>query len=377
MTVYLDCNATTPIDPRVAEIVMTYMTEEFGNPGSRTHEFGARANEAVKAARRQVASVVGADPAEVIFTSGATESNNIAILGLIEHGEEADRKHVITTQVEHKAVLEPFEELEKRGFEVDYLAPNEGGWVEPARVAQALRDDTLLVSIMHVNNETGVLQPLAEVADLLQAHDAFFHTDAAQGFGKDIETLRDDSIDLISISGHKIYGPKGVGALVMRRRNYMPPPLSPLIYGGGQERKLRPGTLPSQLVVGLGLAAELAEAEWELRREQCEAYRETVLEALAPLEPRIIGDQERCMAHVLNVAFEGVDNEAAIVALKEKIAISNGSACTTSKKNRPSHVLQAMELSDKAIKEAVRISWCHMTEEADWTGVVERIERLR
>ena len=261
MTAYLDCNATTPIEPRVRDLVIKFLDAEFGNAGSRTHDYGVRAKRAVQHARAQVATVVQAQPDEVLFTSGATESNNLAIFGLENEGRRSGRRHVITTQIEHKAVLEPLEILEERGFEVVRLPCDPSGWVHPEAVAEALRDDTLLVSVMHVNNESGVIQPIEEVAAVLEDHPAYFHVDAAQGFGKELAALRESRIDLISVSGHKVYGPKGVGALVARRRRFRRAPLKPLFYGGGQERGLRPGTLPVHLIVGLGLAAELGEKE--------------------------------------------------------------------------------------------------------------------
>lgn len=377
MTIYLDCNATTPIDPRVRDEVVRFLDEEFGNAGSRTHTYGTRAKEAVENARRQVASTIGLSPAEVIFTSGATESNNLAILGLAEFGERTGRKHLITSQIEHKAVLEPMAALEKRGFEVTYLPPNDDGRVTAEQVEQALRDDTLLVSVMHANNETGIIQPIEEIAKLLDDQTPYFHVDAAQGFGKDFAPLRSTGIDLISISGHKLFAPKGVGALLMRRKNYEQPPLQPLVYGGGQERKLRPGTLPVPLIVGLGLAAELAEKEETERRAKCRAFRETALKALAPLEPYFNGAQEFCQPHVLNLAVEGVDQEAWMVALKDHIAISNGSACTTSSKKRHSHVLVAMNAPKWILDSSVRISWCHITEQPDWEAIINVIASLK
>ena len=250
MAVYLDCNATTPLEPEVQREMLRFFEGEFGNAGSRTHEFGARAKQAIQKARDQVAALVSAQREEVIFTSGATESNNLAILGLAAFGEQSKRRHIISTQIEHKAVLEPLEELERRGFEVEFLAPNSDGRVETEKIHAALRPDTLLVSVMHANNETGVIQPIEEIATILGKHAAYFHVDAAQTFGKLIEPLRNPRIDFISASAHKIYGPKGVGALIARRRGFDRAPLTPLLFGGGQERGLRPGTLPVPLIVG-------------------------------------------------------------------------------------------------------------------------------
>lgn len=376
MTVYLDCNATSPIEPKVGEEVIRYLQIEFGNAGSRTHEYGTRARQAVQRARGQVAEVVNASREEVIFTSGATESNNLAILGLAEYGEKIGRKHIISTAIEHKAVLEPLEALAKRGFEVTLLSPKSGGWVNADSVSNALRGDTLLVSMMHVNNETGVVQPISEVADVIADHAVYFHVDAAQGFGKDIKTLQNPRIDLISISGHKIYGPKGVGALVTRRRGYDRPPLSPLLFGGGQERGLRPGTLPVPLIVGLGFAAELALKNHSKREKACRAFRDRAMNALASLSPLINGEQSRTLSNVLNLSFPGLDSEAVMVALKDLVAISNGSACT-SHSYQPSHVLKAMGLSNEQIEGAIRISWCHLTEDPDWRRFARIINSLK
>ncbi len=373
--VYLDCNATTPLEAEVREAVLQFMSEDFGNSGSRTHEYGARAKRAVQRAREQVALLAQSDPDEIVFTSGATESNNLAILGLARHGHETGRKHIVSTKIEHKAVLEPLEFLTTQGFEVTLVPPTEGGWVDPAELRNALRKDTLLVSVMQANNETGVIQPMAEFLDVMNDHPAYFHTDAAQGFGKLVNSLNHSRIDLTSISGHKIFGPKGIGALVVRRREFKRPPLTPLLYGGGQERGLRPGTLPVALIVGLGLASELAMKHADKRNEKCLEYRRRVLGALSSLSPVFNGDSERTLPHVINIAFPGVDSEALMVALKDHIAISNGSACT-SQSYKPSHVLNAMKLPEASIKGAIRISWCHMTEDADWTEVTKIVRRI-
>lgn len=375
-TIYLDCNATTPLDPEVREVMLRYLTEDFGNEGSRTHEFGARAKQAVQKARDQVAAVVSAKRDEVIFTSGATESNNLAILGLREVGRKQGKRHVITTAIEHKAVLEPCAAIEQEGFTVTFLPVGAGGFVDPESVRAALRPDTLMVSVMQVNNETGVRQPINEIAKVLYDHPAYFHTDAAQGFGKDIETLCNPRIDLISISGHKIFAPKGVGTLVTRRRGYERPPLQPLMFGGGQERGMRPGTLPVALIAAIGSAAEIALRSQVERQQACRRIREQALTALAPLNPRLTGDQSLVMDHVLNLSFPGLDSEALIVALKDLVAISNGSACTSSNYT-PSHVLKSMGMSDDEANTCVRISWCHMTPAVDWEAVADRIKSMR
>jgi len=374
--IYLDCNATSPLDPEVREVFLRQLSTEFGNEGSRTHEFGTRSKQAVQKARDQVAAVVGANRDELTFTSGATESDNLAILGLRTTGREQGKLHVITSTIEHKAVLEPCDALEREGFTVTRLPVEPGGCVNPEELRKALRPDTLLVSVMQVNNETGVRQPIAEIAELLKDHGAYFHTDAAQGFGKDLEPLRNPRIDLISISGHKLYAPMGVGALIARRRGYDRPPLQPLAYGGGQERGLRPGTLPVALIVALGAAAEIAARDHAVRRERCRQIRQQALSALSPLDPKLTGDQALVADHVLNLAFPGLDSEALMVALKDLVAISNGSACTSSS-YAPSHVLRAMGMNDDEANACVRISWCHLTPEVDWEGVAKRIQMLR
>jgi cysteine desulfurase len=375
MAVYLDCNATTPVDPGVEEEFLHFVREEFGNAGSRTHEYGTRAKQAVQRARDQVAAVVKCQREEVIFTSGATESNNLAILGLRAHGEKVGRKHIVATAIEHKAVLEPLEHLAANGFEVTLVQPDTDGAVTVAAIAGALRADTLLVSVMHVNNETGVIQPIADVAKALAKHEAFFHVDAAQGFGKRIPELQDRRIDLISISGHKIYAPKGIGALITRRRGYERPPLTPLVFGGGQERGLRPGTLPVALIAALGKAAELAARDVEKRNKHCAAIKKEALAAFAKVGGVVTGDVAKSVPSTLNIAVPGLDSEAVMLALKEQVAISNGSACT-SQNYTASHVLTAMGLSEDRVKGALRFSWCHLTPKVDWAAVVEGIEGM-
>jgi cysteine desulfurase len=373
---YLDCNATTPMEPEVLEVVQRFMQDEYGNAGSRTHQFGARAKRAVQEARSTIADLLAARPEEVLFTSGATESNNLALLGLERHAREIGRRHFVSTLIEHKAVLEPLEVLANRGFEITLVEPTEGGWVEPDAVRDALRPDTVAISVMHVNNETGVIQPIQEICAAVEDHDAYLHVDAAQGFGKCIEDLRNPRIDLVSLSGHKIYGPKGIGALMGRRRGFDAVPLTPLQFGGGQERTLRPGTLPVPLVVGLGKASELAAANYAERDKANCAIRDRMFAALRAISPMINGDPERTAPHCVNVSFKGVDSEAAIVALKEIAAISNGSACT-SQSYSPSHVLSAMGLNNERIAGALRISWCHLTDEPDWNRVAEALSGLQ
>jgi cysteine desulfurase len=373
---YLDYNATTPLDPRVFEAMRPYFLEEFGNAGSRTHLYGQRAKEAVDRARQQVADLLGARTDEIIFTSGATESNNLAILGLARHGLATGRRHVLATAIEHKAVLEPLDQLREQGFEVELVPVTAGGYVEPDAVRQRLRPDTLLVSVMHANNETGVLQPVLEVAELVADNKAFFHVDAAQTYGKEVEALRQLRCDFLSISGHKIYGPKGVGALYARRLRSQRRPLTPLLYGGGQEMGWRPGTLPVPLIVGLGTAAELAGREYLERREAAAHVKERFLRELAAVDYQINGDPSRTQTHVLNVSFAGVDSEALMLAVRDQLAISNGSACTSAS-YASSHVLQAMGLGAELIGSAVRLSWGPGVKSIPSKPLIDSMLRLR
>jgi len=376
MTIYLDCNATTPIEPEVADVVLKYMTTEYGNAASRTHEYGLRAKKAVTDARKTIASSLKVDVGELIFTSGATESNNLTIFGLAEYGKANHKKHIVSTMIEHKSILEPLSELEKRGFEITLLKPNSDGWVEPEAVKDAIRDDTLLLSVMQVNNETGVIQPIEEIANTIASQDAFFHVDAAQGFGKRNDSLRHKRIDLISLSSHKVYGPKGIGALVMKRRGYKRLPIKPLIYGGGQESGLRAGTLAVPLIAGFGKAVELADKYEKERAKACRKIKSSAISALHSLKPVYHGDLDKSMPHIVNFSIPKLDSEAAILALKGIAAIANGSACN-SKSYSHSHVLTAMDVEDDALGGAIRLSWCHLTEEIPWTEICDALNRAR
>jgi cysteine desulfurase len=374
MATYLDCNATTPVESEVLDLMLRYLAEEYGNAGSRTHEFGVRAKQAVERAREHVAAVVGARREDVIFTSGATESNNIVLLGLGASREGATRRHIVSTSIEHKAVLDPLEHLVKQGFEVTLIDPDQSGRIDAQAVLDAVRPDTLLVSVMHANNETGVVQPVEEIAaGLLET--VWLHVDAAQTFGKLIAPLQNPRIDLISSSAHKIFGPKGIGALISRRRDGQRAPLSPLMFGGGQERGVRPGTQAVHLIAGFGVAAQLALRDHIQRQAACVAFRDGVLTAMAQLGGQLNGDQEHCLPHVLNVSLPGLNSEAAMVALKGILALSNGSACTSTSYD-PSHVLVAMGLEPERINSALRLSWCHLTPAVDWPHVCEILRRM-
>lgn len=371
--IYLDYNATSPIDPRVRDEVNRCFMEEFGNAGS-PHEFGIRAKQIVNIARDRIARVVNARIHEVIFTSGATESNNLALLGMSAHGLVHGKRHIVTTQIEHKAVLEPIAVLKSRGFEISYIAPNSAGAVDCLQVLDAVRPDTLLVSVMHVNNETGMIQPIDKIADGLEKKKGvFLHVDAAQSFGKTSHALAHPRIDLIGISSHKINGPAGVGALVSRKRGAECVPLEPIMYGGGQELGLRPGTLPVAMISGFGLAAELARLEESTRRQVCEELRDVVLKELAPLNPVIHGDISNALAHVLCLSFPQWDADSVIEELAGVAAVSTGSACTSICATA-SHVLSSMKVRQPELDGAVRLSWGYQT---DRTQLKQAMETIR
>lgn len=373
MTVYLDYNATTPVLDEVADLVLNLMTEEYGNAGSRTHDYGVAAKRVVEAARTQVAKIVKVDKTEVIFTSGATESNNIAILGLREFAEQSGKKHIIVSKIEHKAVLEPIQYLERQGFDVTYLNATPGGQVDIEQFKSILRDDTFLVSIMHINNETGAIQPIAEICQLLAEHEAYLHVDAAQSFAKYPFDLDNNRIDFISVSGHKLYAPKGVGALIMRRRGFIKPPLSAIYFGGGQEKGLRPGTLATPLIAGLGLACELASKNAEKWLNHVSGLKAAFVASLTGLEIEING--HNTSPYVVNFSVPGINSEAAIVKLKNIIAVSNGSACTSSSYT-PSHVLTAMGLNKDRIAGAIRVSFGINTQDIPYDEITAALRSL-
>lgn len=373
MTVYLDYSATTPVLPEVADLVYRMMVEEYGNDGSRTHEYGVNAKRAVELARHQVATVVKADKTEVIFTSGATESNNLAILGLREFAENAGKKHIITSKIEHKAVLEPIAHLESQGFDVTYLDVTSDGHIDTAHLKRSLREDTVLVSIMHINNETGVIQPIDEVCQLLSDHDVYLHVDAAQSFGKYPLNLENTRIDFISVSGHKLYAPKGIGALIMRRRGYLKSPLKPIYFGGGQERGLRPGTLATPLIAGFGLACEIAMKNADIWLKHVSSLKDEFISIINEIGGEING--VNTSPYVLNFSIPGVNSEAAMVQLKEVIAVSNGSACT-SNSYTPSHVLVAMGLDSERIDGSIRVSFGCNTNEIPYQEIKRKLNTL-
>jgi cysteine desulfurase len=376
MTIYLDYNASTPIDQRVLDLMIEVYKDYYGNASSRTHVFGQRASEVVEKGRSQVASIIGTNKNEVIFTSGATESDNLAILGLAQWGRENYRNHILSTNIEHKAVLEPLEYLSRHGFEIELVPVSTSGRIDAKHVISRVRPDTLLVSMMHANNETGIIQPVKEVGDYLKNTDTYFHVDAAQTYGKLVDELRSIKCDLLSISGHKIYGPQGIGALVVRFKNYKRVPLKPILYGGGQEYGLRPGTLPVALIAGLGLASEHAEKEYIPRAKKCLEIKQTILNQFKTVKHVINGDQKYAMPHVINLSIPAVDSEALMLAVRDELAISNGSACT-SKDYKPSHVLEAMGIERIIIDSTLRISWGEHSEKIDLNTLIQNISFLQ
>jgi len=377
-SIYLDYQATTPIDPRVLDAMMFLNTEQFGNPHSRTHMYGWETEDQVEKSRAQVARLIGADPKEIVFTSGATESNNAAIKGVANFYSNK-RKHIITVQTEHKCVLDSCRQLELAGFEVTYLGVHQNGILDLEELKAAMRPDTSIVSVMHVNNEIGVVQDMKAIGEICRANKTFFHTDAAQALGKIPIDVNDMKIDLMSLSSHKIYGPKGIGALYVRRRPRVR--LEPLINGGGQERGLRSGTLPAPLIVGFGKACEVAEDCMEEDLEHATRLSEKYKAGVrAELEGVFMnGDENLRYPGNVNMSFEGVEGESLLMALNQ-IAVSSGSACTSASLE-PSYVLRATGISEYLAHTSLRIGIGRFTteEEIDFAIklTVEHVSKLR
>ncbi|PLR48232.1 IscS subfamily cysteine desulfurase [Chimaeribacter arupi] len=379
LPIYLDYAATTPVDPRVAEKMMQCLTLDgtFGNPASRSHRFGWQAEEAVDVARNNVAELIGADPREIVFTSGATESNNLAIKGAAHANQEKGR-HIITSVTEHKAVLDTCRQLELEGFDVTYLTPQRNGLIDLADLAAALRDDTLLVSIMHVNNEIGVVQDVAAIGELCHSRGILFHVDATQSVGKLPVDLNELRIDLMSFSGHKIYGPKGIGGLYVRRKPRVR--IEAQIHGGGHERGMRSGTLPVHQIVGMGEAYRIANMEMAAESERLHRLRDRLWQGLSEIDGvSLNGSLAHGVPNILNVSFSHVDGESLIMALKD-LALSSGSACTSASLE-PSYVLRALGLNDELAHSSLRFSAGRFTteDEIDYAVALVRksVERLR
>ncbi|WGZ93522.1 MAG: IscS subfamily cysteine desulfurase [Candidatus Thiothrix putei] len=379
MPIYFDYAATTPVDPRVAERMMQYLTPAgmFGNPASKSHAFGWAAEEAVEQARHDVAALINADAKEIVWTSGATESNNLAIKGAA-HFNERRGKHIITCKTEHKAVLDTCRQLEREGFEVTYLDPEPNGLIDLEKLKAAMREDTTVVSIMQVNNETGVIQDIAAIGEMCRANKTVFHVDAAQSAGKvpiDMEALK---VDMMSFSAHKIYGPKGIGALYVRRKPRVR--IEAQMHGGGHERGMRSGTLPTHQIVGMGEAFRIAKLEMDTEKDRILMLRNRLYDGLKDIEEVYVnGDLERRVAGILNISFNYVEGESLMMSLKD-LAMSSGSACTSASLE-PSYVLRALGRSDELAHSSLRLSMGRFSTVEDVDYAIGRIrtavEKLR
>lgn len=358
MGIYLDYNASTPLDQRVLDVMIDVYKNKYGNADSRTHEFGETARSTVESARKQVAELLAVNKDEIIFTSGATESDNITILGLQEYAEKTTKKHIITTSIEHKAVLEPLHKLEKQGFEVTYIDADPSGRINADELLSKVRNDTLLVSVMHANNETGIIQPVDVIGEELSKTETFFHIDAAQSFGKLVEELKNVKYNFLSASAHKMYGPQGIGVLVLKKKRYKMPPVNSIMFGGNQERGIRPGTIPTALIAGFARACEIASEEHTSYFRKYQDNKTFILNALnsSGVDYSINGNLEYSMPNTLNISFHNVNSEALMLATRQICAVSNGSACNSSS-YKPSYVLSAMGLNLDRIESAIRISW--------------------
>lgn len=376
--IYLDYQATTPCDPRVVEKMLPYFTEKFGNPHSRNHSFGWEAEQAIEIARAQVAHIIGANPKEVIFTSGATESNNLALKGVLNFYKE-QKNHIITTSIEHKCILDTCRHLEEQGFDITYLPVHENGLIDLNQLKSAITDKTALVSIIAVHNEIGVIQPLKEIGQICRARGAFFHTDAAQAVGKIPLDVEEMNIDLMSISGHKFYGPKGIGALYVRRRPRIR--LSALINGGGQERGMRSGTLPTPLCVGFGEACAIAEKEMANESKRLRTFYDRFMQKIFKALPEVYlnGDAQQRFPGNINISFAYVEGEGLMMGLKD-LAVSSGSACTSASLE-PSYVLRALGVGVELAHTSLRIGFGRFTtqDEIDYAAdrIIQEVSRLR
>ena len=377
MPIYMDYSATTPVDPRVAQKMIPYITEHFGNPASRSHPYGWEAEEAVEEARGQIAALVNADPREIVFTSGATESDNLALKGIAEFYQDRG-KHIITVKTEHKAILDTARELERKGFEVTYLDVLENGLIDLEVLKATIRPDTILVSVMMVNNEIGVIQDVATIGEICRERGVFFHVDAAQATGKveiDLQTLK---VDLMSFSAHKTYGPKGIGALYVRRKPRVR--LEAQMHGGGHERGMRSGTLATHQIVGMGEAFRIAKEEMDVENARIKALRDRLWAGLSTMEEvHVNGDMNQRVPHNLNVSFNFVEGESLMMAIKD-VAVSSGSACTSASLE-PSYVLRALGRSDELAHSSIRFTVGRFTTETEIDAVVkllqEKIGKLR
>jgi cysteine desulfurase len=380
-TIYLDYASTTPVDPRVASKMMQYLTPdgEFGNPASRSHRYGWKADDAVEEARSHVANLVNCDPREIVWTSGATEADNLAVKGVARF-YKSKGNHIITSKIEHKAVLDPCRQLEREGFEVTYLEPDEGGIIHPKQVKEAIQENTILVSLMHINNELGTLNDLTAIGEITREAGIFFHVDAAQSTGKVEIDLSSLPVDLMSFSAHKTYGPKGIGALFVRRKPRVR--IEALIHGGGHERGMRSGTLAPHQIVGMGEAFRIAKEEMKADHIKVNAFHKKFLEEAMKIEHAYInGDLNNKVPNILNISFNFVEGESLIMGLKN-IAVSSGSACTSASLE-PSYVLRALGRKDELAHSSIRFSFGRFTNESEINqtlsilhNVVDRLREL-
>ena len=375
--IYLDYSSTTPIDPRVADKMIPYLREQFGNPASRSHMYGWEAEKAVEEAREHVAALVNADSREIVWTSGATEGNNLAIKGAA-HFYKTKGKHIITVKTEHKAVLDTVRELERQGFEATYLQPGDNGLITIEQLKEAIRPDTILVSVMWVNNEIGVIQPMDEIGELCRSKGIIFHSDAAQATGKTPIDLEKTKVDLVTFTAHKSYGPKGIGALYVRRKPRVR--IEAQMHGGGHERGLRSGTLATHQIVGMGEAFRIAKEEMAVEIPRMQALRDRLAKGLQEIEEVYVnGDMQHRVPHNLNISFNYVEGESLIMAIKG-IAVSSGSACTSASLE-PSYVLRALGRSDELAHSSIRFTFGRFTTEEDVDFTIDllkkKVQKLR
>ena len=375
MALYLDYNASAPLRKEVLDIMVDAYTHEIGNADSRTHSFGTTAQKFVQEKRQQIASVLNVDPTDLIFTSGSTESNNMAILGIAKWAKENSKTHIITTSMEHKAILEPLRRLEQQGFTVDYVNPRLDGRIAIEDIVARIQDQTALVSVMYVNSETGIIQPVQELGEILECKGVYFHIDATQALGKLNDDIRHTKYNMMSMAAHKIGGPQGIGAFILKRGNdFKRPPIEPLMYGGSQERGYRPGTNPVALIAGFAEAVRLSEEEHDTMMRKCAAIKENFLQAIQGMDYQINGDPQYCLPTTINISFTGLDAEAAFLCLGDDFAFSNGSACNSAG-HKLSYVLEAMGLDQKRRSEAIRLSWDGSVD-VDFSKFVEIIRQI-
>ncbi|MCB5551261.1 aminotransferase class V-fold PLP-dependent enzyme [Blautia sp. MSK17_66] len=374
MGIYLDNNSSSPIDERVLAVMVDVYLNSYGNADSRTHNHGEQARIIVENARKQVASLLEINSSEVFFTSGSTESNNITIQGLEEYALKTNKKHIITSAIEHKSILETVNMMKKKGFDVDIVNPDLSGQINVQEILDKVRDDTLLVSVMHVNNETGIIQPVDRLGTELEKRNILFHVDATQSCGKLVDEIRNLKYNMLSFSAHKLKGPQGVGVLILKKKKYKLPPVKNIIYGGQQEGGIRPGTIPVALVAGCGKACEIAEKEYRENSQKCKSLKVILEELLkkSNVNYHYNGAQQYCIDSSVNICFKGVISEALMLSSKQYCSVSNGSACT-SKSYSPSYVLEAMGIPTEDIENSIRISWGPETNEIEFRDNINKM----